>query len=427
MAEDYIKKLKILAQGARFDASCASNLGGGLTYKERERGISRYIYHSWTESGRCIPILKVLLTNYCIYDCAYCQNRRSNDIERATFTPEELAGITYKLYSKNRIEGLFLSSAIIKDSNYTMELMLRTIRLLREEYGFCGYIHTKILPHSDISLIEKIGLLSDRISINIELPSEESLRLLAPEKNREAILRPMINISELILNYRYEGAKFKGVPKFSPSGQSTQIIIGATGDTDFRTLNLSFFLYRKLGLARVYYSAYTPVNQDTRLPNISNPPLKREHRLYQADWLIRDYGFSPEELLDEPSKNLSLDLDPKTEWALRNLQEFPIEINNATYEELIRVPGIGKKNAARIIKFRKNHTIGIEDLNRLSIPLKRTRHFITVKGKYLGDKLDSESIRRKILGQKRDYEQQSFEFFKDEIAEEIIASNTGEF
>jgi putative DNA modification/repair radical SAM protein len=427
MAEDYIKKLKILAQGARFDASCASNLGGGLTYKERDRGISRYIYHSWTESGRCIPILKVLLTNYCIYDCAYCQNRRSNDIERATFTPEELAGITYKLYSKKRIEGLFLSSAIIKDSNYTMELMLRTIRLLREEYGFCGYIHTKILPHSDISLIEKIGLLSNRISINIELPSEESLRLLAPEKNREAILRPMINISELITNYRYEGAKFKSVPKFSPSGQSTQIIIGATGDTDFRTLNLSFFLYRKLRLARVYYSAYTPVNQDTRLPNISNPPLKREHRLYQADWLIRDYGFSPEELLDEPSKNLSLDLDPKTEWALRNLQEFPIEINNATYEELIRVPGIGKKNAARIIRFRKNHAIGIEDLNRLSIPLKRTRHFITVKGKYLGDKLDSESIRRKILGQKRDYEQQSFEFFKDEITEEIIASNTGEF
>jgi len=427
MPADYIKKLKILAQGARFDASCTSNIGGGLTFKEREKSISRFIYHSWTESGRCVPILKVLLTNYCIYDCAYCQNRRSNDIERITFTPEELARICYELYDKKKIEGLFLSSAIIKDSNYTMELMLKTIQLLREKYGFCGYIHTKILPGSDSILIERIGMLSDRISINIELPSEESLRLLAPEKNRENILRPMINISELIMSYKCEISKSKNVPRFSPSGQSTQIIIGATDDTDFKTLNLSFYLYKKLRLARVYYSAYTPVNQDTRLPNISNPPFKREHRLYQADWLIRDYGFSPEEIIDESSKNLSLSLDPKTEWALRNLQEFPIEINSATYEQLIRVPGIGKKNAARILRYRKNHTIDTRDLRRLSIPLKRARHFITAKGKYLGDKLDTQAIKNSLLGDKIEYEQQSFEFLKDEIKDNIIASNTGEF
>lgn len=425
VVDPIINKLKILAQGARFDASCASSSGGGLTYKDRTRDISKFIYHSWTENGRCIPILKVLLTNYCIYDCAYCQNRRSNDIERSTFTPEELANTTSKLYQRGKIEGLFLSSGIIKDANYTSELILRTIQLLRNEYNFSGYIHTKILPGTDNLLIEKIGRLSNRISVNIELSSEESLRFLAPEKSREKILKPMMTIAELIKKYDNENKRFGSTLRFSPSGHSTQIIVGATTDTDLKTLTLSEYLYKKLSLSRVYYSAYVPINEDTRLPDYTEPPLRREHRLYQADWLIRDYKFKIEELLSKREPNLSLALDPKTEWALKNIESFPIDINEADFEMLIRIPGIGIKTAKKIINFRQYHSLNEMDLRKLRVPIKKISHFILINGKYKGKKLDSDYIRYQLLN-KRIYEQLSLSFDKNEMKENIIASNTGE-
>jgi len=424
--ENALKRLRLLAQGARFDASCASDMGGGLTFKERRKDISRYIYHSWTEDGRCVPILKVLLTNYCIYDCAYCQNRRSNDIERSTFSPEELSGITYELYKRGKIEGLFLSSGIIKSADYTMELMLHTLKLLRNKYEFHLYIHTKILPGTDELLIEKIGRLSDRISINIELPSEKSLLFLAPEKGREKIIKPMRKISELIKKYSYQNKRYGSTLRFSPSGQSTQIIVGATDDTDYRILNLSYYLYKNISLSRVYYSAYVSVNEDSRLPFLKTPPLKREHRLYQADWLIRSYGFGIDELLDKSSFNLSLTLDPKTEWALRNVQRFPVDVNKADFEELIRVPGIGIKNAKRIIDLRKVHSLDEKDLKALKIPLKRAKHFITINGRYAGVRLDPDYIVTKLVPEKG-FEQLSLNFMSSEIKENMVASNTGEF
>ncbi len=421
-----IKRLRLLAQGARFDASCASGMGGGLTFMERTHDISRYIYHSWTEDGRCVPILKVLLTNYCIYDCAYCCNRRSNDTERSTFSPEELAQLTFELYRKGRIEGLFLSSGIIRNADYTMELMLRTIELLREKYEMGFYIHSKILPGTDELLIERIGRLSDRISVNVELPSEESLRILAPEKSRENIIGPIVKIASLIRKYREDNKRFGASLKFAPSGQSTQIIVGATDDTDYRILMLSHYFYRKLSLSRVYYSAYVPVNQDGRLPVVERPPLKREHRLYQADWLIRDYGFGIEELLDDKSPNLSLSLDPKTDWAIRNISRFPVEINMADLEELIRIPGIGIRSAKRIFSMRRFHTVGERELRMLKVPFKKIRHFITIGGKYKGDRLDDEYIRERLLG-KKGFEQLRIGFSRTEARENIIASNTGEF
>lgn len=416
-----IKKLKLLAQGARFDASCASDYGGGLTFKERESNISRYIYHSWTEDGRCVPILKVLLTNYCIYDCAYCHNRRSNDIERSSFTPEELAQITSELYKKGKIEGLFLSSGIVKSPDYTMELMLRCIRLLREEYQFKGYIHSKILPGTDEILIEQIGRYADRISENIELPSEESLRYLAPDKDRERILRPIIKISELIKRYQSDNRSGRDLT-FAPSGQSTQIIVGLSADSDLKTLSLSEFFYKRLNMSRVYYSAYVPINVDSRLPDIKSPPVKREHRLYQADWLIRDYGFEVKELLSDREPDLSLELDPKTEWAIKNLDRFPLEINSADYEELIRIPGIGKRKARKIVLLRRFHSLSEEDLIKLRVPMKRTRHFIKINGKYRGEKLDAGYIRARLL-KGRDTAQLSLPF----NTIETIESNTGEF
>ncbi|MCX7958158.1 MAG: putative DNA modification/repair radical SAM protein [Deltaproteobacteria bacterium] len=424
--ERIIDRLRILAQGARFDASCASDLGGGLTFKERKKDISRFIYHSWTDSGRCVPILKVLLTNYCIYDCAYCYNRRSNDIERDSFMPEELAYITSQLYKKGKIEGLFLSSGIVKSSNYTMELMYRTLQLLRNKYEFLGYIHSKILPATDEVLIEKIGRLSDRISVNVEFSSEESLKYLAPDKDRDKVIRPIVKISELINKYRSsDNSKCGSTLRFSPSGQSTQIIVGATNDTDLKILLLSEYFYKRLGMSRVYYSAYVPVNEDSRLPYIKEPPLKREHRLYQADWLIRDYGFDTYEIVNNEHPNLRLELDPKTEWAINHIEYFPVEINSADYEQLIRIPGIGKNSAKRIIDLRKYVSLDEDALKVLRIPFKKTRHFIKIKGKYQGEKLDSEYIRKAIKCRKA-YEQISLKFSKKEIEENVVASNTGE-
>ncbi|MCX7959881.1 MAG: putative DNA modification/repair radical SAM protein, partial [Deltaproteobacteria bacterium] len=323
---------------------------------------------------------------------------------RDSFTPEELASITAELYKQGKIEGLFLSSGIIKNSDYTMELLFRTVELLRKKYEFSGYIHSKILPATDEILIEKIGRLSDRISVNVEFSSEESLKYLAPDKDRDKIIRPIVKIRELIDKYRSDNSKYGSTLRFSPSGQSTQIIVGATNDTDLKTLLLSEYFYKRLGMSRVYYSAYVPVNEDNRLPYIKEPPLKREHRLYQADWLIRDYGFDTHEIVNDEHPNLTLELDPKTEWAINHIENFPVEINDASYEQLIRVPGIGRKNAKKIINLRRCHSLDEYSLRKIKIPLKKTRHFIKIRGRYKGEKLDREYIRKVITGGKT-YEQ----------------------
>jgi len=391
-----MEKLKILADSAKYDVSCSSS---GSGRKNTPGGIGNAfmagICHSWADDGRCISLLKVLFSNACIYDCAYCVNRITNDIPRATFTPEELCELTIQFYRRNYIEGLFLSSAVLKSPDYTMELMIRALKLLRENYRFNGYIHLKVIPGADPALIGQAGLYADRVSVNIELPSRKSLRLLAPHKQHEQIITPMAYIHERIREYSEEKKKIRSIPAFAPAGQSTQLIIGATPESDAQILRLAEYLYRNYSLKRVYYSAYIPVNQHPNLPAIyTEPPLLREHRIYQADWLLRYYGFSVSELTDEFHQNLDLDVDPKCSWALRNLHLFPVEINAAPYEMLLRVPGIGVKTAMKIVKARRLGSISYEDLKRFRVVLKRAKYFITCRGKYYGNvPFSSESIR----------------------------------
>lgn len=330
--------------------------------------------------GRCISLLKILLSNACIYDCKYCINRATNDVKRATFTPREIADLTINFYKRNYIEGLFLSSAVIRSPDYTMELLIKTIKILREEYKFNGYIHCKAIPGSDPALVDTLGRLIDRMSINIELPSNDSLKLLAPEKNKESIVKPMSFISTSIQNNALEKSRFK--PKFVPAGQTTQLIVGATPESDLKILSLTENLYKKFKLKRVYYSAYISVNNDRNLPALSSPPLLRENRLYQADWLLRFYGFSSNELLNEKNPNFNKDLDPKCDWAIRNIKNFPIEINKADYYTLLRIPGVGVISAKRIISARRNGSLKLEDLKKLGVVMKRAKYFITCNGKY---------------------------------------------
>lgn len=373
---ELIEKLRILSAAAKFDVSCSSsgskrrNTPGGLG-----NGAFSGICHSWTDDGRCVSLLKILLTNFCIYDCAYCVNRTSNDIPRASFTPQEVADLTINFYRRNYIEGLFLSSAIIRNPNYTMELLLKTVRKLRNEYKFNGYIHLKAIPGADFRLIAEAGMLADRMSVNIELPTNEGLKLLAPQKKREAILKPMQLIGAQISEFKEERKKYKKVPSFVPAGQSTQLIIGATPDHDLRIIMLSESLYRTYNLKRVYYSAYVPVSDHPRLPSLATPPLKRENRLYQADWLLRYYGFAAAELLNDENPNFSLDLDPKTDWALRNLELFPVEVNKADYHLLLRVPGIGVKSAKVITTARRFHSLGYDDLKKIGVVFKTSPLF----------------------------------------------------
>lgn len=330
--------------------------------------------------GRCISLLKILMSNACIYDCKYCINRCTNSVKRATFTPREIADLTIAFYKRNYIEGLFLSSAVIKNPDYTMELLYEAIFILRKEYNFNGYIHVKTIPGASKELIDKIGLLVDRTSINIELPSNDSLKLLAPQKEKVGILTPMQYISKEISISKQEKSKYK--EKFVPAGQTTQLIVGATPETDLKIMKLSESLYNKLSLKRVYYSAYVSINEDSNLPALSSPPLLRENRLYQADWLIRFYGFKIDDLLDETHPNFHTMLDPKCDWALRNLQHFPVEINKADYNTLLKVPGIGVISAKRIITARREFNLTFENLKKLGIVLKRARYFITCNGKY---------------------------------------------
>ena len=330
--------------------------------------------------GRCISLLKILMSNACIYDCKYCINRCTNSVKRATFTPREIADLTIAFYKRNYIEGLFLSSAVIKNPDYTMERLYEAIFILRKEYNFNGYIHVKTIPGASKELIDKLGHLVDRTSINIELPSNDSLKLLAPQKEKVGILTPMQYISKEISISKQEKSKYK--EKFVPAGQTTQLIVGATPETDLKIMKLSESLYNKLSLKRVYYSAYVSINEDSNLPALSSPPLLRENRFYQADWLIRFYGFKIDDLLDETHPNFHTMLDPKCDWALRNLQHFPVEINKADYNTLLKVPGIGVISAKRIITARREFNLTFENLKKLGIVLKRARYFITCNGKY---------------------------------------------
>ena len=378
-----MEKLTILTDAAKYDVACTSS-GVGRAARAGTLGNSMAcgICHSFSADGRCISLLKVLQSNACAYDCSYCVNRRSNATPRATFTPRELAELTMAFYRRNYIEGLFLSSGVVKSADETMELMIRTLSLLREEYRFGGYIHAKAIPGADERLIARLGQLADRMSVNLELPSRQSLQRLAPDKRGEDVLRPMNQIAQGILQTRDELTLYRHTPRFVPAGQSTQMIVGASPGTDRQILSLSAALYKKYRLKRVFYSAYMPVVADPRLPALTaRPPLLREHRLYQADWLLRFYGFTADEILDEREPNFHPLLDPKCNWAVNHPEFFPVEVNRADYEALLRVPGIGVTSARRILQARRGGPLSAEGLKRLGVVMKRAQYFLTADGK----------------------------------------------
>lgn len=395
---DTLTKLRIAAEAAKYDVSCSSS-GSRRSGKADRVGntVTNGICHSWSEDGRCISLLKILQSNDCVYNCAYCVNRVSNDVPRATLTPNEVCDLTMNFYRRNYIEGLFLSTAIYSNPDHTMENLLLTVRKLREEHRFNGYIHLKAIPGADQKLIEEAGKYVDRMSVNIELPSEQGLRLLAPQKKKEAIIKPMTFMKSHITAAKEERQKSRKAPIFLPAGQTTQLIVGATPDPDLHILRLSENMYNRLQLRRVYYSAYIPINNHPHLPELIKPPLLREHRLYQADWLLRFYGFNAHELLDENHPNLAEDFDPKTDWALRNLHQFPVEINKADYEQLLRVPGLGVKSARKILAARRVASLGFDDLKGIGVVMKRAQYFITCRGKYRGEAAMEEHLLRPIL------------------------------
>ncbi len=397
-----LKKLSVLSDAAKYDAACTSSGVKRGFQKGRIGNTASTINgccHSFSADGRCITLLKVLMTNYCIYDCKYCINRRSNDIQRAVFSPKELAELTIGFYRRNYIEGLFLSSGVICNPDYTTERMIQTLSILRNEYYFNGYIHAKTIPGTSPELITQLGLLADRLSVNIELPSEESLTTLCPDKNKVSILKPMGLIKNTLQENKHDLARYRHTPKFAPAGQSTQMIIGATPDNDRHILTLSQGLYRKYHLKRVFYSAYIPVVEHTLLPaKDTKPPLLREHRLYQADWLLRFYGFTAEELLDDQHPNFDPYLDPKCNWALNHLEQFPVEVTTADYEMLLRVPGIGTTSARRILSARRSAHLTYDSLKKLRVVLKRAQYFITCNGKIAdGLRFTENSMRTALL------------------------------
>ena len=382
---DLLEKLTVLTDAAKYDAACTSS-GVRRGFQPGKIGNTTSSIagccHSFSADGRCITLLKVLMTNSCVYDCRYCVNRRSNDTRRAAFTPKELAELTIQFYRRNYIEGLFLSSGVLRSPDYTTEQMIEALRILREDYGFNGYIHAKAIPGTSPELVYRLGLLADRLSVNIELPSEQGLRSLAPDKSRSAILRPMGLIRDQARQSKSELAKYKHAPAFAPAGQSTQLIVGATQDTDRHILHLTESLYAKYRLKRVFYSAYVPIIESSLLPSLdTKPPLLREHRLYQADWLLRFYGFRAEELLDEQHPDFNPRIDPKCFWAICHPEQFPVEIMRAEYETLLRVPGIGPVSARRIVSARRVSHLRYEDLSRLGVVLKRAQFFITCGGR----------------------------------------------
>jgi len=400
---DILEKLTILSDAAKYDVACTSSgvdRGGapGSIGNARSFGIC----HSFSADGRCISLLKVLLSNSCIYDCSYCVNRKSNDVERATFEPHELVELMIQFYRRNYIEGLFLSSAVVRNPDYTCEQMIEVLSLIRNTYRFRGYIHVKAIPGADDKLLTALGLLADRMSVNLELPSNESLKLLAPDKSRESILTPMRKITTGIHENRTDLVKYRHTPKFVPAGQSTQMIVGASPETDYQIINLSAALYKKYELKRVFYSAYMPVLTGRNLPSLeTKPQLLREHRLYQADWLLRFYKFDATELLTEKNPNFNLLIDPKCNWALNHYDYFPVEVNKASYETLLRVPGLGVISVKKIIKARQMGNLDFTDLKKMGVVLKRAQYFITCNGKTaLGIPNSPESVLRGLLSEK---------------------------
>lgn len=398
------EKLNILSDAAKYDVSCTSS---GVERKGDGTGMGNCsktgICHSFSADGRCISLLKILFTNECIYDCKYCINRASNDVVRTAFTPEEICTLTMEFYRRNYIEGLFLSSGILKSPDYTMELIYAALYRLRHVCNFQGYIHVKAIPGADPRLVQMTGFLADRMSVNVELPTAESLRLLAPHKSRKNILAPMRLVQNQITENKQEIRLYRNAPRFVPAGQSTQMIIGATPETDYQILNVAESLYKKFGLKRVFYSAFVPVNEDRDLPVLKDnqPPLLREHRLYQADWLLRFYHFEAHELLDEENPNFNILLDPKCCWALKHLEVFPIEINKADYRLLLRVPGIGYKSAAKIVKARRLGVLQFEDLKKMGVALKRALYFITCAGRMMYPvRIEEDYITRNLLNTK---------------------------
>jgi len=379
MKEEILEKLKTLAESAKYDVSCASS---GTTRKNTPGGIGSTagwgICHSFTEDGRCVSLLKIMLTNFCIYDCAYCINRRSNDIRRATFSVEELVELTIEFYRRNYIEGLFLSSGVINNPDYTMERMVRVIKELRTVHRYNGYIHMKSIPGASEQIVREAGLYADRLSVNIEIPTEQNLKMLAPEKSHESIFKPMLFIQQGVLESNEERRKFNSAPRFAPAGQSTQMIIGATDESDKQILYTSAAMYQRPSMKRVYYSGYIPVNSyDNRLPALKQPPLVRENRLYQADWLMRFYNFKVDEIVDDAHPDLDLEIDPKLSWALRHPEHFPVDINKADYTQILRIPGIGVKSAKLIIVTRQNGRINASTLKRIGVVMKKAQYFIT--------------------------------------------------
>lgn len=381
MNEQIINKLATLAESAKYDVSCSSS---GVGRKSKVGGIgstsSSGICHTFTEDGRCVSLLKIMMTNYCMYDCAYCISRKSNDIKRASFSVKELVELTLEFYKRNYIEGLFLSSGVVKSPDHTMERMVRVIKELRTVHKYNGYIHMKSIPGASKELVTQAGLYADRLSVNIEIPTEKNLKFLAPEKDHKSVFAPMKYIQNGVLEYREEKKKYKSIPKFTPAGQSTQMIIGATNETDQDILKVSSLLYMQSSMRRVYYSGFIPVNpHDNRLPALQQAPLVRENRLYQADWLMRFYHFTADEIIDDTNPNLDLEVDPKLSWALRHPEMFPVDVNTAEYRQIVRVPGIGIKSAKLIIASRKFGKLDRYQLKKIGVIIKRAQYFITCR------------------------------------------------
>ena len=405
MTEETLNKLRILTESAKYDVSCSSS---GTVRANRGTGVGNTvggigICHSFADDGRCISLLKVMLTNYCMYDCAYCINRTSNDIPRATLSVRELVELTMEFYRRNYIEGLFLSSGVVRNPDYTMERLVRVAKDLRTIHRFNGYIHLKSIPGASRELVNEAGLYADRMSVNIEIPNESSLKLLAPEKDFRSVYEPMSFIQQGVLENKEDRRHCRHVPRFVPAGQSTQMIVGATGESDYQIISVAEAMYNRFDMKRVFYSAFVNVNMDESLPGIGQPPpLKREHRLYQADFLMRFYGFKAGELLSEDNQSFNDYIDPKCQWAVGHLECFPVEIMTADYYTLLRVPGIGTNSVRRIIKARKHAKLSFTDLKKMGVVLKRALYFITCDGRMMyNTKLDESYITRHLIYNER--------------------------
>lgn len=401
------EKLEILADAAKYDVSCSSSGGNRKNKGGLGNSHASGICHTYTEDGRCVSLLKILLTNHCIYDCAYCVSRKTNDVKRAAFTVEEVVDLTINFYRRNYIEGLFLSSGIFKDSDTTMERLVRVAKKLRLEHNFNGYIHLKSIPGASDELMKEAGLYADRLSINIEIPTEKGLKLLAPDKSHSEMLKPMSLVKNELILYKEEKKLFRKVPKFAPAGQSTQMIVGATDETDLKIIKVANHFYQNFNMKRVYYSGYVPVLEDSRLPSIfSQVPMQRENRLYQADWLMRFYGFEANEILDPSNPFLDLEIDPKLAWALRNREKFPVNINTAPKEMILRIPGVGTKSTAKILMARRFQKLNLEHLKKMGVAVNRAKYFVEFESTNIFNRFIDEQHFRKIIlsGMKSKYQ-----------------------